>query len=119
MSAIIACPQKNRNQVYINSLLFANFAFNMGIEYSHQGRTAAIGRHLIYETYNSKRKGRSGERCCKCNGHGRIYVESECNSCRNEDRRTWSNYSRHCSCNGYGRQTSYELCDDCYGRGYQ
>jgi DnaJ-class molecular chaperone len=104
--------------IYINGVLFANFSFNMGAEYSHQGRNA-IGRHMIYETYSGKRKGRSGERCYKCGGNGKIYVESECNSCRGEDRTTWSNYTRHCSCNGYGRQTSYEQCDDCHGRGYQ
>ncbi|CAF0891275.1 unnamed protein product [Adineta steineri] len=90
----------------------------MGAEYSHQGRNGGR-RHLIYETYAGNRKGRSGERCFKCGGNGKLFVESECNSCRCEERTTWSNYSRSCSCNGYGRQTSSEICDDCYGRGYQ
>lgn len=89
----------------------------MGAEYSHHGKHVA-GRHLLYETYGGRRKHRSSERCWKCSGHGRLFIEQECHSCRCEDRTTWSNYSKDCSCNGYGRQTSYELCDDCHGRGY-
>ncbi|UJR27071.1 hypothetical protein I4U23_008373 [Adineta vaga] len=91
----------------------------MGAEYSHQGKNTAVGRHLIYETYGGRGKSRSTERCWKCGGHGRLYVEYECNSCRLEERTTWSNYTRSCSCNGYGRQTSTEICDDCRGRGCQ
>jgi hypothetical protein len=95
-----------------------NLSFNMGVDYSHHGRNVT-GRHLIYEAYVGKRKGRSGERCFKCDGHGRIYVEYKCSSCRCEERTNWLSYSRQCSCNGDGRRTSYEQCDDCYGRGYQ
>jgi DnaJ-class molecular chaperone len=91
---------------------------NMGIEYSHHGRNTS-GRHLIYDAYVGKRKGRSGERCFKCDGHGQITVIYECNLCRYEERTSSLSYSRQCSCNGYGRKTSYEKCDDCYGRGYQ
>ena len=90
----------------------------MGAEYSQQGRSSS-GRHILYETFASKRKGRSGERCLKCAGRGRLFVEYECNSCRCEERTSWSSYNGHCSCNGYGRQTSCELCDDCHGRGYK
>ncbi|CAF1488176.1 unnamed protein product [Adineta ricciae] len=90
----------------------------MGAEYSQQGKNA-VGRHLIYEAYGRRTKGRSSERCWKCGGHGRLYVQSECNRCRCGERTTWSNYSPNCSCNGYGRQTSTEICDDCHGRGYQ
>lgn len=110
--------RKGNKYIYKISFQSMNFSVNMGIEYSHQGRNA-IGRHMIYEAYGGKRKGRSGERCFKCGGQGRICVEYECSSCRYEERTTWSNYSRNCSCNGYGRQTSYEQCDDCQGRGYQ
>jgi hypothetical protein len=109
---------RKEGSVYKYKFLFVICLVNMGIEYSHQGKHA-VGRHMIYEAYSGKRKGRSGERCFKCGGHGKIYVESECHSCRSEDRTTWSNYTRSCSCNGYGRQTSYEECEDCHGRGYQ
>jgi hypothetical protein len=90
----------------------------MGVECSQQSRNAA-GRHLIYEVHGNRRKNRLGDRCSKCGGHGKIYVESECNSCRCEERTTWSNYTRQCPCNGYGRQTFSEQCDDCRGRGHQ
>lgn len=89
----------------------------MGAEYSQQGRRGGKKRRVLED--HDERKYPRDRRCYKCSGHGRLFVEYECYSCRNQSDPTWSNYSRQCSCNGYGRVTSYETCDDCWGRGWK
>ncbi|CAF3432363.1 unnamed protein product [Rotaria sp. Silwood1] len=90
----------------------------MGAEYSQPTRLAALST-FIADANSGSERGASRVRCWKCSGHGRLYIEEECTSCRCQDQGTWSNYTRHCSCNGYGRKTSTQICDDCHGRGYR
>lgn len=86
----------------------------MGAEYSRPPKIPAL-TSFISESFVSQRS-HSG-RCIKCSGHGKLFVEYECGSCRCDNQASWSHYSDCNSCNGYGRQTAYEICDDCFGRG--
>ncbi|CAF2998508.1 unnamed protein product [Rotaria socialis] len=83
----------------------------MGAEYSQPPRIPALTSFISEAFYDQRRPPRI--RCVKCLGHGRLFVESECNSCRS----SWSNHTSCYTCDGYGHQTTYELCDDCFGRG--